>query len=140
MRECVLEEVLPLRHAGEFTDQLGTKQVSEGAVEIRGVLVQRAEAPHVEEPSDDGRLLEHNFRGYRQSVDTGGQHATERWRNRRPRGVTCDNPVIPIAAQGALLDEGPDDLFEEERIAFGAFQDELPDVLRQVRDAKEIVR
>src|SRR6516165_8776156 len=112
----MLEEIFGLRQARPLPDQLGAEKLDERAVEV----VSPAEGPErrvVEKPTNDGGMLEYTLRRSRQPVDPGCDNAAQRVRDREACRLDVGDPAIALAPEHVLLDERPDDLLHEERVA-----------------------
>ena len=121
--ERVLEEVLALGQARPLADQLGAEKASEGAIELGRPAVQRRERTIAEEAPDDRSVLEQRLGWRRQPVDPRGDHPAERRRNGDSRLRSRWSSSGLLRGGSPCLDQGPDDLLDEERIALGLLQD-----------------
>ena len=125
MRERVLEGVLEVGEEARLVDELGRLKVSQPATERLLVLVR----DRLEEsegnvlPDDRGNLEEPLLLG-RQAVDARGQDGLHRSGHVDRGQVVRQLVVASLARQRTRLDQRPDALLDEERVALGALDQE----------------
>ena len=121
MRQGVLEGVRTLGEEPRLVQQLGRLQERQLAVQdVLGLLGNDLQQGPGDLGADDRRRLEEALLLRRQAIDPGGQHRLDRGGHRQSveGGAELVGPWFPD--QHARLDQGADTLFQEERIPFGA--------------------
>lgn len=134
--EGVLEEVLEFG-VRPLPDQVGVLEVGQARVE-RGSDGGDPLYHLVEELSSHHRRLpKHPSPGGVQPIDPGRDHPPDRRGHLGTLQLAGDSPAVVVAAQSAGLDQGVDDLLDEERIPVGAGDDEADQLARGVVDLQE---
>src|SRR6266404_4375974 len=125
MRERMLEGVLEVGEAARFVEKLGRLEVTQPATERLLVLVRdRLEEGKAEVLPDDRGSLEEPFLSGGQAVDARGQNGLHCAGHVDRRQATRQLVGASWARQCARLDQRPDTLLDEERIALGALDQE----------------
>ena len=76
----------------------------------------------------DGRGLDERPLRLRQPIEAGRQQRRDRRRNRYVRDVPSGHPPFAVASQQAVVDQHPEHLLDEQRVALGDAGDPRPDV------------
>ena len=127
-----------LRLAGDRGRQPGQHQVpflqvAETRVESGRLAIQQAtDRARPEHAAHHRGALQGVLLGRGQQVDAGGQHGLDRVGDDDVADVLRGAPPVSGPDDPALVDEVTDDLLQEERVPFRAFQDPSVDRLRQV--------
>jgi hypothetical protein len=116
LREGMLEDVLPFRPKRPLADELASQQIRQRSIQLGRLTGDRGQRAVLEEAADDRGLLQDGLGGARQAVDASGQDAPKRRRNLPVLCVSAEAPSFTLAPEDALLNEGTDDFFQEERI------------------------
>src|SRR5260370_11777161 len=125
MRERMLEGVLEVGEAARFVEKLGRLKVTQPATEHLLVLVRdRLEEGKGDVLPDDRGSLEEPFSLGGQAVDARGQNGLYRAGHMDRRQATRQSVGASCARQSARLDQRPDALLDEERVALRALDQE----------------
>jgi hypothetical protein len=122
----VAEPVLGRRAAPDLDDQIEALQLREGANELV-VAHQALEERHAESAPDRGREAEDLARVVVEAVEPRLQRCVEEGGDGELVEPDGELPAPVLAPQRAPLDEVPNGLLEEERVAAGALGQELRD-------------
>ena len=102
----------------------------------RGRRERRHRAPP-ERPADDRPALDHGALRRLEPVQAGGDQCVDRRRDRDPRQVAADAPAAVLRLQHAVVDEHPEDLLDEQRVALADGGDPGARLARQLGVADE---
>src|SRR5206468_10735292 len=83
-------------------------------------------------PADDGRLLQRPLLLGGQQVDPGEENGLDVIGDLDVGDSLAGVPLAVLVDELPLVDQLPDDLLEEERVALRALQDPLPEVARKI--------
>ncbi len=140
-REDVLEDELrlPGDSRGELApDELALLEPVERLVQFVSVAVQKEpDGFRPEDATDDRGALQRPLLRCLQQVDPRGQDALHGVGDVDVGDVGRREPSILATDDAALVDQLPDDLLQEERVAFGTFQDPRVDRMGEVLDFEE---
>ena len=121
----MLEGVGHVGERGLFVDELRGLQPGQGRREVGlGFPGDATEQPEWKFAPDDGRGLKQVFLLAAEQVDTAGQHALHRVGNAQVVQGRGERHAAQPVRQDALVEQGADHLFDEERRALGLVQDE----------------
>jgi hypothetical protein len=135
----MLEGVLPLGTARPLADQLRPQEVGQRTIQVARRAANRRHGPVLEQAADNRGVLEDRLGGPRQPVNARREDPAEGGGDGPLFRVLTNDPPLALAAEDALLDERPNDLFQKERVAFGAREDRLPNRVGQIRDAQQVL-
>ena len=121
----MLEGVGDVRERRLFVDELRGLQPGQGRREVGlGFPGDAAQQPERKFAPDDGRGLKQVFLLAAEQVDAAGQHALHRVGNAEVVQGRGQRHAAQPVRQDALVEQGADHLFDEERRALGLVQDE----------------
>jgi len=128
--QSMLEPILGLRPPPALPDQVQSLQLVERSPEVplpAGHALQQRQA---EPPPQNARRGEDVVLRRRQAVDTSEDDLLDRlWDV--DRSLVVEPPSLLIADQGAGVRQGPDQLLQVERVAFGVLQDPAFELRRE---------
>ena len=137
----MLEDVLQLGRRLLFADQLHRLQLVEVPVQLAVGLGDGAQHAVEEAAPDDRGGAQHVLEVVVQPVDAGHDDPLDRVRDGdvSTRAVASQRPLAASWTHGPGVDQGTDDLFDEEGVALGPADDRLPDAGREVVDLEQVV-
>ena len=125
--ERVLDCVFPLsRHARPAAPADQVAFLEDAQVRLR--LDELIDWPAPEDAPDDGCSLECRFLGWLEQVDAGSENRVDGVRHSEVRRELVQRPAAIGAAQRAMVDQHPEQLLDEERIAFGPRDHQLAEL------------
>ena len=125
--EGVLDRVFPLsRHARPAAAADQVALLEDAQVRLR--LDELVDRPAPEDAPDHGCSLERRLLGRLEQVDAGGENRVDRVRHGEIGRKLVERPAAVGAAQHALVDQHPEQLLDEERVAFGPRHHELAEL------------
>jgi hypothetical protein len=127
VRQRVLERVLDVREQRGLVEELrGLELVEAGAQRVVVEAGDGAQEGERHVLADHGGGLEQPLVLGRQSIDARGEDRLHGWRDLDGLRRLRQTVIAELADEGPGLDQGPDALFEEERIALGAGDEQAP--------------
>ena len=130
-RERVLDRVLAV--ARDHRPSVAPDEIALlEEVEVRLLTGQEVnDGRRPEHPPDDGSGLQRRLLGGRQPVDAGREHRVHGVGHREVELVRAERPLAVPLLEHTGIDELPDELLEEERVAFGSVDHELAELGRE---------
>src|SRR5262249_34109575 len=121
VRQRVLEAVFELREETRLIEEFSGLETPETATQIALLLPKESlEQRHRDVFADDGARLQHAPLVRRQAIDAPGEQHLHRWRDLNRRNVCRQAVGSGISGESSGLHERSNAFLEEERVAFGA--------------------
>jgi hypothetical protein len=129
--QSVLERVLEVWEEADLVEKLCGLKLHEAAAKIPvGKLTDASEEGIRYILADDRGGLEESLRLGRKPIDPGGEDALDSDRHLRSRDGPRQAIGPALAHEGVGLYQGPDALFQEERVPLGPFDQKLSELLQ----------
>ena len=140
-RQFVPEHELHVRHSGRFADQVHALQRTEVAIERNALVRHALEHLIVERTNDHRRDLQRSTCFWIKLIDSRDEQCLQIVRDRDLLDRRRRPPMLTrlITLNDPTVDQRTHHFLDEERVALGLLQDQLPSLVREIRDRQQVV-